>query len=326
LRNRQRLLAAVGVLMLGTIASLLGVIFRDEIGTLWFEQTTLRRYIAKNFTPYVRSAETERALKPGDPFRECAKDCPEMVVIPPGEFWMGSRDGEGDQDGSEYPRRKVKIDKPLAVGKFEVTWDEWEACIATRGCDGRGTSDSGYGKGRHPVINVSRDQANAYVAWLRRMTNKPYRLLTEAEWEYAARGITNADSPHPPYPWGDKASREHANYGTDYGTERGGKSEGRDNWFYTAPVGQFPSNAFGLHDMHGNVWEWVEDPWHVNYRGRPPINGSAWAEGGDSSLGIVRGGSWYDSAWFLRSAFRYWWPPQRSEVNLGFRVGRTLGP
>jgi formylglycine-generating enzyme required for sulfatase activity len=246
--------------MLGTIAGLLGVIFKDEISTLWFEQTTLRRYIATNFTPYVRTAAAERAFRPGDTFQECAKDCPEMVVIPPGEFWMGSRDGEGDEDGSECPRHKVKIDKPFAVGKFEVTWDEWEACVATRGCDGRSTSDGGYGKGRRPVIDVSRDEANAYVAWLSRMTgNKPYRLLTEAEWEYAARGVTSADAPHPPYPWGDKASHEYANYGKD-STDRGGtggKSEGRDEWITTAPVGQFPPNAFGLHDMHGNVWEWV---------------------------------------------------------------------
>ena len=153
--------AAVGVLMLGIIASLLGVIFKDEIGDLWFEQTTLRRYIAANFTPYVRTPEAERALKPGDTFRECAKDCPEMVVVPAGEFWMGSPDGEGHDP--EYPRHKVKTAKPFAVGKFEVTWDDWEACVAMRGCDGTPISDSGWGKGRLPVINVSWDQAKAYV-------------------------------------------------------------------------------------------------------------------------------------------------------------------
>ena len=322
--NRQRLQAAVGVLMLGTIASLLGVIFKDEISNLWFEQTTLRRYIATNFTPYVRTPAAERTLRPGDTFQECAKDCPEMVVIPPGEFWMGSRYGEGAPDGSEYPRHKVKIDKPFAVGKFEVTWDEWEACVAMRGCDGRPTNDGGYGKGRQPLIDVSWGQAKAYVAWLSRITgNKPYRLLTEAEWEYAARGVTSADAPHPPYPWGDKTSHEYANYGTD-SIERGGKSEGRDKWIYTAPVGQFPPNAFGLYDMYGNVWEWVEDPWHVDYRGTPPTDGSAWTEGGDAKLGVARGGSWFDSADWLRSAFRYWWPSGSRNVNLGLRVGRTL--
>ena len=258
LRNRQRLLAAVGVLMLGTIASLLGVIFKEEIGSLWFEQTIVRRYAATNFTPYLRSAEAERALKPGDRFRECAKDCPEMVVIPPGAFWMGSRDGEGKND--EHPHHKVKIDNAFAVGKYEVTWDDWEACVRMRGCDGALTGDAGWGKGQRPVINVSWDQAKAYVAWLSRMTGKPYRLLTEAEWEYASRGVTSADAPHPPYPWGDQASHEYANYGTDQCCS--GRVEGRDQWYYTAPVGKFPPNDFGLHDLQGNVWECVEDPSH----------------------------------------------------------------
>jgi len=319
LRNRQRLLAAVGVLMLGTIASLLGVIFMDEIGTLWFEQTTLRRYIAKNFTPYVRSAETERALQPGDIFRECAKDCPEMVVIPPGEFWMGSRDGEG----YEHPRHKVKIEKPFAVGKYEVTWDDWEACVRMRGCDGRPTADAGWGKGQLPVINVSWDQAKAYVAWLSRMTGKPYRLLTEAEWEYAARGVTSADAPHPPYPWGDQASHEYANYGTEVCCK--GQVEGRDQWFHTAPVGKFPPNDFGLHDMHGNVFEWVEDLWHNDYGGAP-INGSAWTEGEETRRRVVRGGSWDVNPVLLRSAFRLWNSSGSRIIILGFRVGRTLTP
>src|SRR5262249_47434792 len=131
--------AAVGTLMLGIIASLLGVIFKDEIGDLWFKHTTLRRYIAANVAPHVLKPEAERALKPGDTFRECANNCPEMVVVPAGEFWMGSPDDQGNQ--FEYPRHKVEIARPFAVGKLEVTWDEWEACVAMRGCDGRPTSD-----------------------------------------------------------------------------------------------------------------------------------------------------------------------------------------
>jgi formylglycine-generating enzyme required for sulfatase activity len=324
-RNRQRLQGAVGILMLGTIVSLLGIIFKDEIGDFWFAQTTLRRYIAANFKEHLLQPEAERRLKPGDSFRECARDCPEMVVIPPGEFWMGSREGEGDQDGSEYPQHKVKIDKPFAAGKYEVTWDDWEACVAMRGCDGRPTGDGGFGRGRQPLINVSWEQAKDYVAWLSRMTGKPYRLLTEAEWEYAARGVTSADAPHPPYPWGDKASHEYANYGTDQCCN--GRIEGRDEWFYTAPVGKFPPNAFGLHDMHGNVWEWVEDIWHDNYRGAP-VDRSAWTEGGgeDASRRVVRGGSWNSVPQFLRSAVRYGNSTDVRDFNLGFRVGRTLTP
>ena len=244
-----------------------------------------------------------------------------MVVIPPGEFWMGSRDGEGYED--EHPRHKVEIDTPFAVGKFEVTWDDWEACVAMRGCDGRPTGDNSWGKGQLPVINVSWDQAKAYVAWFWRMTGKPYRLLTEAEWEYAARGVTSADAPHPPYPWGDQASHEYANYGTDQCCN--GRVEGRDRWFSTAPVGQFPPNAFGLHDMHGNVWEWVEDPWHDDYRGAP-INGSAWTEGGEASRRVVRGGSWFDGPVYLRSALRIGNSAVDRSRYLGFRVGRTLTP
>src|SRR5262249_8629749 len=306
--------------MLGIIASLLGVIFKDEIGDLWFKHTTLRRYIAANVAPHVLKPEAERALKPGDTFRECANNCPEMVVVPAGEFWMGSPDDQGNQ--FEYPRHKVEIARPFAVGKLEVTWDEWEACVAMRGCDGRPTSDAGYGKGSQPVINVSWEQAKAYIAWLSRVTGKSYRLLTEAQWEYAARDVTSADAPHPPYPWGDKASHEYANYGTDQCCD--GKIEGRDKWFYTAPVGQFPPNAFGLHDMHGNVWEWVEDPWHDDYRGTPPTDGSAWMEGGDAIARMVRGGSWNSSPDVLRSANRGRHAVGGRNDDVGFRVARTL--
>ena len=193
-----------------------------------------------------------------------------------------------------------------------------------RGCDGRPTGDGGFGKGNQPLINVSWDQAKSYVAWLSRMTGGPYRLLTEAEWEYAARGVTSADAPHPPYPWGDKASHEYANYGADQCCQS--KTEGRDKWFDTAPVGQFPPNAFGLYDMHGNVWEWVEDPWHDNYRGTPPTDGSTWREGGDASRRVVRGGSWYFDPVNLRSACRIRYSTGSRYSFLGFRVGRTLSP
>jgi formylglycine-generating enzyme required for sulfatase activity len=320
-RNRQRLRGAVGILMLGTIVSLLGIIFKDEIRKFGFEQTTLRGYKAANFQGYVLQPEAERRLNFGEPFRECAKDCPEMVVIPPGEFWMGSPDGEGDDN--EHPRHKVKIDKPLAVGKFEVTWDEWEACVKMRGCDGNQTDDGGFGRGRRPLIYVSWLQATDYVKWLTLMTGRPYRLLSEAEWEYAARGVTSADKSHQPYPWGDEASHEYANYGTDQCCN--GRTEGRDTWFYTAPAGKFPPNAFGLHDMHGNVWEWVEDIWHDNYRGAP-VDGRAWTEGEGkaASRRVVRGGSWDNNPRDLRSATRSKdATSSRGDVQ-GFRVGREL--
>jgi formylglycine-generating enzyme required for sulfatase activity len=198
-----------------------------------------------------------------------------------------------------------------------------------RGCDGRPTGDAEWGRkadeGPLPVINVSWNQARAYVAWLSRMTGKDYRLLTEAEWEYAARGVTSADAPHPPYPWGEKASHEYANYGREQCCQ--GKREGRDKWLYMAPVGQFPPNAFGLHDMHGNVWEWVEDSWHGDYRGTPPppADGSkVWMDGGDSSRRVVRGGSWGNAPDDLRSAYRDGNASDFRNAGLGFRVARTL--
>jgi len=172
------------------------------------------------------------------------------------------------------------------------------------------------------LINVSWDQAKAYVAWLSRVTGKPYRLLTEAEWEYAARGVTSADAPHPHYPWGDQASHEYANYGTDQCCNP--RVKGRDQWLYTAPVGSFPPNDFGLHDMLGNVREWVEDPWHEHYGGALPTDGSAWTQGGDARYRVLRGGSWYNIPEDIRSAYRYDRTTDDRENNEGFRVGRTL--
>ena len=168
----RRVQILIYVLLVGIIFGLIGVIneayVKEQVNWYW----TMRPYRVANVDPYVLSADAERALKPGATFGECAKDCPEMVVIPPGEFWMGSRDAEGLK--AEHPRHRVKIDKPFAVSKYEATWDDWEACVAMWGCDGRPTGDGGYGRGQRPVINVSWDQAKAYVAWLSRMTGKTY--------------------------------------------------------------------------------------------------------------------------------------------------------
>jgi formylglycine-generating enzyme required for sulfatase activity len=316
-RTRQRTHAAVLVLLLATIAGLLGIIFKAEIGDLWFNVAVAQPYIRNNFATFVLSPDAERALKRGERFRDCRKDCPEMVVIPPGEFLMGSPDGEGKPE--ERPRHKVRIDKPFAVGRFEVTWDDWDACVLMRGCTVTGPAD--FGKGTQPVINVSWDDAETYVAWLARTTGKSYRLLSEAEWEYAARGVTSIDEPHPSYPWGDTASHENANYGDDACCK--GKKEGRDQWLNGAPVGQFQANAFGLHDMHGNVWEWVEDPWHSSYAGAP-ADGSVWRENGNDGNRVVRGGSWSASPEFIRSATRDTDSKLVRHPGLGFRVARDL--
>jgi formylglycine-generating enzyme required for sulfatase activity len=257
----------------------------------------------------VLSPDAERALKPGESFREYAKDCPEMVVVPAGEFTMGSPPGEKGRDDNEGPQHRVMIARPFAVSKFAVTFADWDACVSDGGCPQEGrANDAGWGRGERPVINVSWDDAKAYVAWLSRMTGKAYRLLTEAEYEYAARaGTTTA------YPWGDEIGKDNANC----------NGCGSDWLRQTALVGSFAPNAFGLYDMSGNVWVWVEDCYHNNYDGAP-ADGSAWTAG-DCKNPVFRGGAWNLAPQTLRSASR-----SRAisadfrSHNLGLRIGRTL--
>ncbi|MBU1212608.1 MAG: SUMF1/EgtB/PvdO family nonheme iron enzyme [Alphaproteobacteria bacterium] len=328
-RRARRTQRAITTLMAGVIALLIGIIFKAEIEQVAFEQTTVRNYITAQVRPHVLTAEKERALKPGTTFRECAKDCPEMVVVPSGSFLMGSPDGEKGRYASEGPVHPVTIAKPFAVGKFAVTWDEWEVCVTMRGCDGRPTGDAAYGKLNRPVINVTWDQAQSYAAWLSRMTGKPYRLLTEAEWEYAARGVTSKEAPHLAYPWGDEDICKHANLADKKFKTAGYSGDSADcddGWSTTAPVGKYPANAFGLHDMHGNVWQWLQDGWHDNYKGDPPSDGTEWVKGADTSRRVVRGGSWINSPQFLRSVDRNRVTTGGRVSGLGFRVGRTLNP
>jgi formylglycine-generating enzyme required for sulfatase activity len=205
-----------------------------------------------------------------------------MVVVPKGRFSMG--------EGSS--KREVEIKDAFAVGRYEVSFAEWDACMAERGCTHR-PGDEGWGRGSRPVINVSWNDAKEYVAWLSRKTRKTYRLLSEAEWEYAARaGTTTA------YSWGDDIGRGNANC-SSCGSQWDGKQ--------TAPVGSFRPNAWGLYDTHGNVWEWVEDD-NVYQR-------------------VCRGGSWYDFPGDLRFSVRYYsyclFPSYRSRF-VGFRLARTL--
>jgi formylglycine-generating enzyme required for sulfatase activity len=162
-----------------------------------------------------------------------------------------------------------------------------------------------------PVINVSWEEAKQYARWLSRVTGKEYRLLTEPEWEYAARAGSIT-----PYYWGDDAGKNHANC-DGCGSQWDNKQ--------TALVGSFKPNAFGLYDMAGNASEWVEDVWHDNYNGAP-TDGSAWLQGSDASRRVVRGGSWGNSPQILRAASRTWNLTGNWEVNLGFRVARTLTP
>jgi formylglycine-generating enzyme required for sulfatase activity len=270
------------------------------------ERERLRKQALMSESPLT--AAQERALMAGESFKEGA-DCPEMIVVPAGRFLMGSPAGQGDD--YECPQHEVTIAKPFAVAKFELTFDEWDACAAHGDCAPH-VSDNGWGRGRRPAINVSWDDAQAYVKWLSRITGKPYRLLSEAEYEYAARAGSQTK-----YPWGDNITlngKPMANC-DGCGSQWGGKQ--------TVPVGSFPANAFGLYDMVGNLWEWTEDCWNESYQGAP-TDGSPWTSG-DCSRRVFRGGSWYVSPDELRSAYRSRHFDYR-DYDPGFRVARTLNP
>ena len=229
---------------------------------------------------------------------------PEMVRISPGKFLMGSADS-----ADEKPQHEVIIAYAFEIGKYEVTFDEYDAFAnATKR---QLPSDSAWGRGKRPVINVSFNDAQAYVQWLSNKTGKQYRLPSEAEWEYAARAGTQTA-----YWWGNDIGKNNA--------VCDGCGSQWDNK-HTAPVGSFKPNAFGLYDTAGNVWEWTQDCWHKNYH-NAPNNGSVWmdANGGVCVRRVVRGGSWGDYPQGLRSAYRYWGNSVGALNVLGFRIARDF--
>src|SRR5215472_15845058 len=203
----RRAQALIYVLLVGIILGLIGLINRAYIGEQVNWYWTMRPYMVARVRPYVLSPDAERALKPGQAFRECAKDCPEMVVVPAGEFMMGSPPTEKGRMPDEGPRHRVTIARPFAVSKYDVTFNDWDACVSVGGCPREGRAgDVDWGRDTRPVIYVSWDDAQQYVAWLSQMTGKPYRLLSDAEFEYAARAGTQTA-----YPWGDDIGENNAN-------------------------------------------------------------------------------------------------------------------
>lgn len=230
---------------------------------------------------------------------------PEMVNIPAGTFTMGCDgkrdDVEGGCSGYEKPAHKVTLNA-FQMGKYEVTFDQWDECEKAKVCPH--AEDQGWGRGDRPVINVSWDDiTQKYIPWLNQATGKDYRLPTEAEWEYAARG--GADTA---YPWGNAIGKGNANC----------VAGGGDKFDHTSPVGSFAANAYGLYDMNGNVWEWVQDRWHGDYKGAH-VDGSAW-ESGDSAYRVLRGGSWSSTPRFVRSADRFSIAPDYRSNFIGFRL------
>ncbi|MGI9426508.1 MAG: formylglycine-generating enzyme family protein [Hyphomicrobiaceae bacterium] len=264
-------------------------------------------------------------LNPSDPARREFRDCfhvdgkrrcgPVMVVLPKGRFLMGSPRSElghsPEETGPNHQPLPVDISMHFAVGKFEVTFDDWQACVACR----HQPDDAGWGRGSRPVIDVSWDDAIAYVKWLSQATGKRYRLLSEAEWEYAARGGTRG-----PFSTGATITAEQANFNARL--TYGGSGQGTYRR-QTVAVGSFPPNAFGLYDMHGNVWEWVDDCWSAKLTGRI---GAAPTDKIKCYARSFRGGTWLFDPRYLRSASRNRYPPDYRYNTGGFRVALTLKP
>lgn len=270
---------------------------------------------AQKPTDLVPAAMDAASLADSQEFDDCSGQgwCPRMVVIPAGEFTIGSPANEPGRHGDEGPQTSVSVAR-FAAGKYEVTFAEWDACAADGGCRSNPRpSDSGWGRGRRPVMNVSWNDAQEYVAWLSRRTGQAYRLLTEAEWEYAARAGTRTR-----FWWGRNTNPRQAQYNWTYNGAPDFSAPGQ-----TAEVGAFAANAFGLHDVHGNISEWVSDCYRNTYAEAPRdavAPRSCYAH-------VLRGGSWNDIVPELRSAERNF-PPygERGFWMWGFRVARTLAP
>jgi formylglycine-generating enzyme required for sulfatase activity len=277
------------------------------------------------------SKEREALLKPKDSFKECS-DCPEMVLIPAGEFMMGSPKSEPERYAQEGPQHRAKIGHAFALGKLKVTREQFDAFVRETNYSigdscytiesgqveeraGRSFRNPGFvQENNHPAVCVNWDDAKAYVAWLARKTGKNYRLPSESEWEYAARAGTTT-----PFWWGTTITTEQANYDGSTIYDGGSKGENREK---TVAADDFKPNAWGLYQVHGNAFEWVEDCWNENYT-NAPTDGSAMVAG-NCTRRVRRAGAWNYPASTLRSAYRDSRPASTRGSNLSFRVARTV--
>ena len=261
----------------------------------------------------------------GQPFRDTAMSgaacprCPELVAVPAGRFVMGASTDdawrEEWQKEAEGPPVEVVIGEPFAVGRFAVSFEEWDACVDDGGCAGFKPADNGWGRGNRPVINISWDNAASYVAWLSRKTGRPYRLLSETEREYVTRAGTTT-----PFWFGSGPSAGLANYlpGPEAGELPGAAFREK-----TVPVNSFDPNPWGLYNVHGNVWDWTADCWNANHSGHRG-DGAARTTG-ECSHRVLRGGSWLNLPKFIRSAARNRVASDFRYKTIGFRVARSLG-
>jgi len=287
--------------------------FREALN-LWSQAEVMVR---ESFNEHIASMTEwhEQAAKQAEQQQEVMRKAVEallaehFVVIPAGEFLMGSSDGGVD----EAPQHKVKI-PAFKIGKTEVTFELYDLCVESTRCYAK-PNDQGWGRGKRPVINVShRDITQQFLPWLNDLTGKRYRLPSETEWEYAARAGSSTE-----YAWGDNLTCSMARF--DGGSAsvcnaREGNNRG------TAPVASYKPNAFGLYDMHGNVWEWVEDCWNPNYEGAP-ADGSVWRNG-NCDVRVLRGGSWDYTKNGLRSANRYYFSQKVRKPSYGFRLALDI--
>jgi formylglycine-generating enzyme required for sulfatase activity len=278
-------------------------------------------------------ADPDRCVQPGagERFKDCP-DCPEMVVVPAGQFVMGSPPDEPERDGEREDQVRVTIARPFAIGAFAVTRGEFAAFVAATGYEvdegcwfwtgttweerpDRSWRAPGFEQDdRHPVTCIDLKSAKAYVAWLSEKTGNNYRLPSETEREYATRAGTAT-----PFWWGSSITTDQANYDGKSGYAQGPKGEWRQR---TVCVDSFEPNAWGLYNVHGNVWDWTDDCWNENNTGNPG-DGSVRTTG-DCTWRVARGGAWNYSPNYLRSAFRYWNEPQNRSGVQGMRVAREL--
>ncbi|MGO4715082.1 formylglycine-generating enzyme family protein [Bradyrhizobium sp. 2TAF24] len=260
------------------------------------------------------SAEVEATLRPKDSFKECP-ECPEMVVVPKGSFMMGTPANEVDRNKGEDPVHRVTLTRSFAVGRFAISFDEWDACLADGGCNGRRGDDHGFGRGRMPAHGLSYTDAQAYLAWLSKKTGRTYRLPSESEREYVTRAGTTT-----PFWFGKTVGPQDANYDASIpyaGGPRGERSKG------PRPVDSYAPNPFGLYQVHGNVYEWTQDCYNKRYTEDTPADGAPWLEG-DCSRRMVRGGEWGWSANIMRSGARNDSRADSGAGPYGFRVVRDL--
>jgi formylglycine-generating enzyme required for sulfatase activity len=256
------------------------------------------------FVPADRAASTAEML-PVRVFRDCP-DCPELVQIPSGVFERGSPSSESGHRSSEGPVTRVSIRRGFAIGRYPVTFGEWDQCVRDGACKHQ-PNDRGWGRGTGPVFYVSWNDSQEFLSWLKAKTGKVYRLPSEAEWEYAARAGSRT-----PYPWGNDVGQKMANC-------KGCTDDPSDR---TTPVGSFPPNRFNLFDMHGNVWQWVADCWNASYAAAPS-DGSPWLNG-ECGKAVVRGGAWGLSPEDVRSARRDGDSKDLRSGRRGFRIARDL--